>query len=207
MTRSTLRRGKRTLSMSAARSSVRPVGIQKAELKKAWLFEQGSRFDDMIEGAQRDQHRCEGASLSLGHAAKSINALVRLVDDDVEKERYGLEEAVRIKEYIERAVRVCVDMARSQEQEKLAHLGRAEGYRSVVKVLKADFDKEVARINELKAAALEGDSNDPKSRVPGQAPAFMYDTLRGAAIDESDDEAPREEEDASEEPLSNPEES
>lgn len=148
------------------------VGIQKAELKKLILFEQGKRFEDLIEGVERDQHRSEGATIALSHASKGIQALVNLVDDDVSKERYGLEEAVRIKEYIGRAVQVCVDMARQQEQQKLAYLGKAEGIRDVVKIVKTEYDKQVARVEELREAEAAGESADPKTRVPGQPPAF-----------------------------------
>ena len=132
------------------------MSLEKAELKMLMLQDLGNKFDDVLEEMGRDQCRTEGASKALSQAATVIAQLATLVDDDLDKERYDIETATRIKQYISRATTQVSDMASAMTRNKLVAQGRREGIAQVVQMTKKEYDRE-----EAKKKAIEKASEDP----------------------------------------------
>ena len=150
------------------------MSLDKAELKILILNELGCDFEDMCEVVRRETHQQEGAAVALRVAAKTILGLSALVDDDLDKGRYELEEAGRIKSYIGRAATQCEEMSKDARNKRMVSEGRTQGIAQVVATLKKKMAAETVKADARKNA----DPSD--SRALGTRPGLSVAQQRKA---------------------------
>lgn len=174
------------------------MGLDKSEIKLAILQELGCKFDDMLEGVQHDKFRAEGAARALIQATKAIRSVASLVDDDVDKERYDLPTAAKIKEYIDRAATIVESMAKNATNQQMAGGGSIVAMDQVVKYLKKEYDSEEAKRKALEESEDELDKlltggEEPKlhERPTGRRPPPTVKQRRRAQEAAPEPEAPR----------------
>jgi hypothetical protein len=169
------------------------MGLDKAELKMLILNDLGCDFEDVKDNMLREMYQQEGAASALRQAAKAILGLSQLVDDDIEKGRYELEEAARLKEYISRAATQCEEMSKSARNQRLVSEGRMQGITHIVDLTKKKVEAEEAKLKAL-AAALEeaektGGEVDMRRRPSGVRPGASVAQQRRAEEQAAQDEA------------------
>lgn len=169
------------------------MNLDKAELKLLILGDLGCDFEDVKDSMVRDLHQQEGAAAALTQAAKSILALCKLVDDDIEKGRYELPEAERLKQYISRAATVCDEMSKKARVARQVAEGRVQGVDHIVKIVKKRHDAEEQKKLMLQAAIAEaeatGEEVDLRSRPVGLHPGASIAQARRAEETEAAKEA------------------
>lgn len=149
------------------------MSLDKSEIKLSVLHDLGCRLDDLLEEAQNERLRADGASSALVQASKAITRLTSLVDDDVEKKRYDDDTAAKVKEYLDRCAVLIDSMALNTRNHRIATVGRGEAFDVVVKVLKKEHDAEIEKRSAL--------SDNAEKRPIGQRPA---DTLKQQRLSE-----------------------
>jgi len=181
------------------------MGLDKSEVKLAILHNLGCKVDDMLEGVRHERFRAEGASRALVQATKAIRQLAELVDDDVDKERYELPTAAKIKEYLDRAASLVESMASNARNQQLAGSGRTEAMDQVVKYLKKEYDLEEAKKQAFEAAVEEDEAEAdvrPQERAVGQRPGRTIKQQRLAEEEAASDTPPLPEPDKKKKTLS-----
>jgi len=156
------------------------MSLEKAEARAAGMHEVGMRMDDLLEAAQTEIARFEGAALGLLQASKAVQQLAGHVDDDIKEGRYeGLEPlkiAEVVKRYISRAAQVVENLAHNAKNQQIQAAGQVAGLQSAVAITKKMFDAEKAKgeaiaqaVAEI-AAAPQGAEVDLRRRPEGVHP-------------------------------------
>jgi len=153
------------------------MSLEKAELKILILNDLGCDIEDMSESLQRECHQQEGATVALREATKAILGLQALVDEDVDKGRYDIEAAARVKAYVARAASQCEDMSKAAFTKRMVSEGRHQGVAQVVGLL-----KKKAQVESLKAEAMKSTDEDrrPIGGHPGPSIAQSRKAAEGA---------------------------
>ena len=163
------------------------MGLDKSDIKLAMLHELGTKFDDLLEGIHVERQRAEGAAAALIQAAKAVTQVATLVDNDVDKDRYDLETATKIKEYVARCAALLDSMALASRNQKMANLGRVEGMSLAVKIIKKEHDSETVKQISMDEAAEE--AADIVDRIIGQRPPPTLKQRRQAEADAAPEQA------------------
>lgn len=145
------------------------MGVEKSELKLAVLENLGCKSDDILESVERELHRAEGAIQALSLGSKAVRQLAQLVDDDLDKERYDIETATKVKEYLDRAGTLLDSMAQKATNQRMTGAGRVEMATQFVQFLKKEHDLEALKKKSFEIRDEDDDS--PSSRPVGQRPA------------------------------------
>jgi len=133
------------------------MNLQKIEAKLGAVNEIGCRLDDNLEGAQRDYHRTEGASIALKQAIASYETLVLSLDKELnENENLDLEIIKLTKKYLERGRLLLSGLQSAAENNKIIQSGKVQGFELAVSVAKKYRDEEMMKIQKIKDA-IEND--------------------------------------------------
>jgi len=166
------------------------MGAEKSELKMAVAHELGAGFDDALEKAEDDAQKWIGAKTALADAAKSIEALLAHVSQDVDEEAITIEAGNAAQKYIKRAAEVCLNLKLKAEVHEQRSYGRVEALKTVIKVTKTLHDREGSKVEALKAheerEALkesegllsEGVERRPPARPSGARPSNLIGALK-----------------------------
>lgn len=138
--------------------------VDKSDLKAQLATDLEARGQEMREASQADMYRHQGAQKQLAMAAANILSLSRLVDDDVDKERYDLDVAKRIKGFLARAGQQLVDMSKAEARRAIVAEGRASAAVDVMKLAQKQRDSATREKERIQSAIEEGakpvDEND-----------------------------------------------
>jgi hypothetical protein len=152
------------------------MSLEKTEARAAGIHEVGMRMDDLLEGAQQEVNRSEGAALGLLQASKAVIALNGHVDTDITEGKYDLVVAEHVKRYVARAAQVVETLAQKARNQQLAAMGQVQGMQTAVAVTKKMFDAEqakgaaIASAVAIIAASPEGEDVDLRHRPEGVHP-------------------------------------
>ena len=147
------------------------MSILKSELKQQVTHEIGVGVEDSLEAARRDVHILDGRAGGLGEAAKMVEAIMGLVDKDVEAAKFDLTTAQLIKQYLSRAALQLQQASVLASNNKFGAMGRTQGLEQMVKMLSGIIESEklkVARLQELEAAQKAA----AEAGVPPEAQRF-----------------------------------
>lgn len=134
----------------------------KAQIKMAFLQEQGEQFDDLLEGKERTQHELAGAVMALKQAHERITpGILAAVAADLDSGVFAtLHEPLEIRAYVvKQLTRVTLALENMQfnvEREKILAEGRAAQLREIVAATKKALDKEAADLAAHSAAVAAG---------------------------------------------------
>lgn len=161
------------------------MSLEKSEVRIGVANEIGCAMDDALEAARGQVKYCEGGNAFLLTAQKKVQALAKLVDDDLDGKGEGLikdpETAGLVKKYITRAVAIVGSEAATAGNAKLVAMGHVQAYEAAVKGIKKRVDTETTRVAQLKEDAKKvhaGGAFTPARRVTGQAPGPSIKTQR-----------------------------
>ena len=153
------------------------MSLEKSEVRIGVANEIGCALDDALEGARGQVKYCEGGNAFLLTAQKKVQALAKLVDDDLDGKGEGLipdiETAKLVKKFITRAVAIVGSEAATAGNAKLVATGHVQAYESAVKNLKKKVDLETAKVAQAKKneeTTLKGGAFDHLPRTTGQHP-------------------------------------
>jgi hypothetical protein len=160
------------------------MSLEKTEARAAGIHEVGMRMDDLLESAQQEVHRCEGAALGLLQASKPIQELAGHVEDDIKAGKLdGLETlqvAEVIKRYIARSAQIIENLSHKARNQQLAAMGQVQGMQTAVAITKKMFDAEQAKGAAIAAveATPEGQDTDLRHRPEGVRPPMSIKAQR-----------------------------
>jgi len=143
------------------------MSLEKSEVRIGVANEIGCAMDDALEAARGQVKYCEGGNAFLLTAQKKVQALAKLVDDDLDGKGEGLikdpETAGLVKKYITRAVAIVGSEAATAGNAKLVAMGHVQAYETAVKGIKKKVDLENAKVAQAKKneeKALRGGAFD-----------------------------------------------
>jgi polyhydroxyalkanoate synthesis regulator phasin len=141
------------------------MSIEKAEVKLAAAHELGCRLDDVLEGARKDSLRQEGARAAFQVAARSVQDLVPVVDQDLDSGELSLEDATKVKRYLIRAVTILDNLQKQANNQQLLVSGKIQGLEAGVQVAQKFHTDESVRLQALR--------NPPQQAPVGEAPPSL----------------------------------
>lgn len=134
----------------------------KSDTRVKLLAEVGSETEDRLERSIKSQAAHAGAKQALLIAAKNIQGLAAVVDEDLTHERIPSTElgiAKYAKLMIARAVASAESLSRHHENLEIATGGERAAYSSMVEQLKKKHDKEKSIAKQMIQAIEAGDVN------------------------------------------------
>jgi len=139
------------------------MSILKTEIKQAVLHSIGCDADDWLEGAKRDVSKSEGARHALIQAAKNIQQIAAVVDQDIDNGKIAsLDGALDIATYaklqITRAVDSLVNASRAEGNRQKAAVGEIAAYEKLVTHLQKLHTAEGVKAKSIKEAIDAGDA-------------------------------------------------
>lgn len=154
------------------------MSLDKSEIRIGVAREIGCALDDALEAAQGEIKFFEGGASALVQAGKQIQALAKIVDEDLEKETGEIPDlaaATLVKKFITRAVAVVESGARTAENHRLVSEGKTRALQAAVGGIKKRIDVEQIRVDATRleaARVLAGEAADgPKAdRAVGAHP-------------------------------------
>lgn len=163
------------------------MSLEKSEVRIGVANEIGCAMDDALEKAKGQVKYCEGGNAVLLLAQKKVQALSKLVDEDLDGKGEGLikdlETATLVKKYISRAVGILGSEAVNAANMKLMSMGQAQAYEAAVKGIKKRVDAEASKVVQLKKdteLVLKGGAFEHAGRTTGQAPGPTIKAQRQA---------------------------
>jgi hypothetical protein len=137
------------------------MSVEKAKIKIGVATHIGTRLDDMLESAQADVHRSEGAKRVLQQVGQGIGGLLTHVDKDLEEGALKgvdtpLKVAEVVKRYIQRGTAIAENLAIASEANRLLGMGKVEALQQAVGVAKSVVDKEQSEVDALEDAVRQG---------------------------------------------------
>jgi hypothetical protein len=152
--------------------------MEKGEIKAATVQELGLKFDDMLESAQKEVARNEGAKLAMLGASKKVGELVAHVDKDMDEGAFSdldgpLAIAAAVKKYVIRACGVLDSGAVSAENHRLIGHGKILAFEQMISNMKKVHDLELDKVKQRREAAQEvasGAASNDRSRPVGSSP-------------------------------------
>lgn len=165
------------------------MGIDKSEIKMGTAHDIGALVDDMLEAANRDVFRSDGALTALSIAAKGLESIFVHVNKDVDDGKYDLEVAKTVKTYIQRCLGSVTSLLTNAEIQKIRSQGKIEAFQAAVKATKLVYDQEKAKRDALLRASDEsslledGARHAPSARPSGMRPddPLLLRRARGGA--------------------------
>lgn len=147
----------------------------KAQIKIGTITELGSKYDDMLEAAQRDILRKEGIHLAINEIQQqTLRSIFERVDADRDAGKFDLPVASLIKDYLAK-VHAALDNARMlNTNQRLVAEGRILGLKDAIGFAKKSLDAEQAKLGQA----------EPEALVKGSEPAPVRPDTRVAALDD-----------------------
>lgn len=148
--------------------------MEKGEIKAATVHELGLKFDDMLEAAQKEVARNEGAKLAMLGASKKVGELVAHVDKDMDEGAFSnldgpLAIAAAVKKYVIRACGVLDSGAVSAENHRLIGHGKILAFEQMISNMAKVRDMELEKVKQRQEMA-SGAASNPRSRPVGVSP-------------------------------------
>lgn len=140
------------------------MSAEKSQFRADVIHGFGQKADSLLEQAERDVWRAEGAARALQQAGLNVAGLARLVDDDIQKGRYDLEAASRIKQYLSRAGTICLEQAKREQNRHLEAQGRAQNAKEMVRLIEKEYT--AARAQADRQAEQEAETGEPVGCTP-----------------------------------------
>ena len=136
--------------------------ITKSEIKQAVLQDFGCDADDWLEAAYKSASGFEGARHALREAAKNVQQIAEVVDQDIENgEIDKLEGPLQIAAYAKKQVSRAVDSlalaSKNYANRQIAAQGEIAAYERVVKYLTDKRQAEIERLKQLESALASGE--------------------------------------------------
>lgn len=153
------------------------MSLEKSEVRIGVANEIGCAMDDALEAARGQVKYCEGGNAFLLLAQKKVQALAKLVDDDLDGKGEGLikdiETADLVKKFVTRAVAIIGSEAAGAGNAKLVATGHVQALEAAVKNLKKKVEAETAKVAQARKneeTVLKGGAFSNAPRATGQAP-------------------------------------
>jgi hypothetical protein len=128
--------------------------LVKSEVKIETVNDLGNRLDDMKEATEKDLYRLEGATKAFQSMGQAIDALFKIVDQEMDEGKFDLEQAEHIKRFIKRAHQMSINLSMQSENNRIMQLGKLQAMDAALGVAKKMREEEMAKVATL-AAALE----------------------------------------------------
>lgn len=171
----------------------------KAMLRASALHDIGEKFDDLLENAQAEVYKLEGARQALQQAKAKLELHMSNVDKDVEEGKiHSLEVAKHQKQRIIECMGILDALAKSATIGGYSARGKVEAFQSAVKATKAEHDRQKTRASELQKveemenktaddmiAAATATKEEKGRRVIGQHPGPSLKQQRTQATKEA----------------------
>jgi hypothetical protein len=137
------------------------MSVEKAKIKIGVATHIGTKLDDMLESAQADVHRSEGAKRVLQQVGQGIGGLLAHVDKDLEEGVLkGMDTPLKVaevvKRYIQRGAAIAENLAIASEANRLLGMGKVEALQQAVGFVKIVVDKEQSEVDALEEAIRQG---------------------------------------------------
>jgi len=160
------------------------VNPDKSRIKISMLGELGNKFDDMVEGAEREYHEASGAAAMLKIVRARLPQITKAVKADTESGtlKKAMDEGeLAVQKYIIKQLTRCDDMIENlmmtAEHKKISSEGSILQAKRTVEFVKKDYDKESTKLEEFKANT---DDKPPETTEhPGSRP-----DARNSAVDD-----------------------
>jgi len=146
------------------------MSVLKAELKQLVTTEVGVRVEDALEEAKRGLAIFEGRQIAMMDGAKSVEALIGVVDEELKSEKFDLEAAAHIKRYLTRSSTALQNLAQQAANLRMAQSGKIQGFEQTVALLKNMVDAERTKVEALREAEAAPPPQSPAERVLGARP-------------------------------------
>lgn len=171
------------------------MSIEKSEFKKEVAHDIGCRLDDVLEEAQREIHRWEGAKTSLNGAKLAVEQLFAHVAQDVKTSKLSPEGAEAAQTYVRRAAGILDNLRLKAEVHEQRAFGRVDGLKQAVTAAKKIYDVEEAKAEALLSHVAETAPPSPgpaEARPVGARPVNKIAALKAAEAAEPAPAAPAE---------------
>lgn len=175
------------------------MNVEKAQIKIGTAHEIGVHLDDMLEAAEAQVYRQEGAAMALKQAIGPIVGLAEHVKKDLTEGKLdefgelGLKVSEYVIRYINRAAGAVENLATAAEVGKLKALGKVDGLRDAVKSTKKVMDGERQKVSAFVEASKDGSMTDegafagaPEDRPTGVHPGDPLAGRRNGAAAAAD---------------------
>lgn len=157
------------------------MSLHNSELKIGVVHEIGCRLDDNLESTTKDMYRSEGASSALKQAVGVIENAYALVDKDVDDGKLDLDNAKKVKNYLEKTRNMMTSLAGNAETSKLTLAGKVQGLQQSITIAKKFKDDELNRVKALHAALAAGTVQNTETGLvhtgEGQRPTGVHPGL------------------------------
>lgn len=127
--------------------------ILKAELKQLVTNEVGVRVEDALEAAKKEGSVLEGRQTAFLDGSKAVEALLKVVDEDLTAGRYPLETATEIKRFLQRGSQALQNLSQQANNYRIAQAGKIQGFEHTVKLLSSIVEAEKQKIAQIQAQA------------------------------------------------------
>lgn len=165
------------------------MSLDKSEVRIGVATEIGVALDDALEAAHGETKFFEGGNSALVQAARQVQGLARLVDDDVDgksgtNEIPDLATASLLKKYITRAVAILESGAKAADNSRLIAEGKKRALEAAVSGVKKRVDTEKLRMEQARvmAEAILKEAQEAKGteRAAGTHPGSSVKARRQA---------------------------
>lgn len=128
------------------------MSLLKSEAKLSAVNELGSRLDDVLENANKDLQKEEGAVTALKNAVASLDNLLKMISKELDDKLVDLETQVLIKKYFDKARATVTTMAAVAENSRQAQVGKIAAFQQAVGIAKKYRDEEFRKFSAMKSA-------------------------------------------------------
>ena len=159
------------------------MSVEKSQLRADIIFSFGQKADKVLEEAEKDVWRHEGATKALKQLGLNILGLQKLVDEDVDKGRYDLETATRIKDYLARTIAMVDGLGKAEWNRHLEAEGRRIASKEFVTLIEKEFTDAEAAVTRKKEALEAGEELSGRTPLPeggGRTPAPNWEAQRAS---------------------------
>ena len=160
------------------------MSVLKSELKQLVTLEVGIRVDDALEAALKELSVLEGRQTAFQEGAKNLEALISVVDLDLDAGLFDIPTAGHIKKYMNRCVLSLQNAGQNAMNQRIAQTGAVRGFQHTVELLKGMVAAEKAKTAALMAAVEDHPSENPRERTEGTRPANIKELRLAEEVSE-----------------------
>lgn len=160
--------------------------ILKHEIKALTYHEVGSKLDDQLEAAQREQSGFDGAKQALTSAKTLVEGLTAHVDKDLKDGTLDIEQATLAKRWVLRSAGVIQNLGIQAEVQNYQAQGKVLALRQAVKVTNSLYTTE----KDLWEGAKNSTSGEEVGDEGGRPVARAVGTHPGNPLEERREVAP-----------------
>lgn len=146
----------------------------KSQIKMGTIQEMGAAMDDVLEAAEKDIRRAEGAKKWLQDAVRGVRSIIEKVESDFEEGKIGEGwNQLQILEYTKKTLAMVSqsmqDLALNAESVRLNAEGRADSARRCVTIAKKKYDDEKRKLQaalaQLEATETDEDTGEDRPSI------------------------------------------